>query len=177
MARVRLYLRSASGNPVFRFTRPDGTPDAIPALWLFTYVDTAAHVRLGNRLAAQAAHSDCIVDTGSPLTVIPEYVWSYFKPGVVTPLPFDPSMPQRHRSTSFGSSRYPYELGELAIRLRDLDRNAMDLRIVAQLTRDGGALTAPVVLGPRGGAIDGRVQHAESDSVAPFGQVWSLADP
>jgi hypothetical protein len=137
----------------------------------------AAHVRLGNRLAAQAAHPDCIVDTGSHLTVIPEYVWSYFKPGVVTPLPVDPSMPQRHRATSFGGGRYPYELGELTVRLRDLDRNVVDLRIVAQLTRDGGALTAPVVLGLRGGAIDGRVLHAEPDSAAPLGQAWSLADP
>jgi hypothetical protein len=144
---------------------------------LFAYVDMAMHVRLGSRLAAQAAHPDCIVDTGAHLSVIPEYVWSYFKPGVVMPLPFDSSMPQRHRSTGFGGGRYAYELGELTIRLRDLDGNTMGLRIIAQLTRDGGVLTAPLVLGLRGGAIDGRLLRAEPDPAAPFGQEWSLADP
>lgn len=27
---------------------------------------------------------------GSHLSIIPQYVWRQFKPGVVTPLPFDP---------------------------------------------------------------------------------------
>jgi hypothetical protein len=99
------------------------------------------------------------------------------KPGVVTSLPFDSAMPLHLRSTSFGGGRYPYELGELTIRLRDLDQNTLDLRIVAQLTRDGGALVAPMVLGLRGGVIDDRILHAEPDPTASFGQSWFLEDP
>lgn len=176
MARIRLYLRPLSGSSAFQFVRPGGTPDAIPALRLFTYVDLRTAVRLGRSLAAKAAHPDCVIDTGAHLSVIPEYVWSFFRPGIVTPLPFDPAMPQRHRSFFIGGGRYPYDLGELTLQLRDLDRRTMDVRI-AQLTRDGGTLTIPMILGLRGGAIDGRIFRSAPDPAAAFGQDWFLEDP
>ena len=134
------------------------------------------HVRPGGGDALRAGFPLCILDTGAPLSLIPEYIWSHFYPGAVTPLPFDPAMPLRHRSVAVGGGRYLYELGEIAIKLTDDRQRTMDLRIVAQFTRDGGALTIPMVLGLSGGAIDGRVLRSEPDSAAPFGQAWSLED-
>ena len=86
-------------------------------------------------------------------------------------------MPLAHRFVSVGNGNFPYELGELAVRLIDHNQRRMDLRIVAQFTRDGGALAIPMTLGLRGGAIDARVLRSEPDPAAPFGQVWWLEDP
>lgn len=177
MARIRLYLKYARGSPDFSFARPDGSSHSIPALRLRTFADLLTQVRPGGRNAVEAASPDCIIDTGSHLSIIPQYVWGQFKPGVVTPLPFDPAMPLQRRSVTVGGGRFPYDLGELMIQLRDLDRRTMDVRIVAQLTRDGGTLTIPMTLGLRGGAIDGRRLRAEPDPAASFGQSWWLEDP
>jgi hypothetical protein len=86
-------------------------------------------------------------------------------------------MPPIHRSVSVGNGNYPYELGELTVQLRDLDRRTMDLHLVAQFTRDSGALTIPMTLGLRGGVIDGRRLRAEPDPDVPFGQSWWLEEP
>ena len=177
MARIQLYLKPAKGSPRFQFLRAGGIRDSIPALRLFAYVNLMASVQPGSREAGEAAFPDCVIDTGSSLSVMPEYIWSHFKPGVVAPLPFDPAMPLFQRSVLFSGGRYPYELGDLTIRLTDLTSRTMDLRVVAQLTRDGGRLTAPMVLGLRGGVIDGRILRAEPDAAAPFGQGWLLEDP
>ena len=177
MARVRLYLKYARGSPDFRFIRPGGRSHSIPALRLQTFVDLMAQVRPGTDAALPASAPDCIIDTGSHLSIIPQYVWGQFKPGVITPLPFAPAMPNSRRFVTVGGGSHPYTLGELAIQLRDLDGRTMDLRIVAQFTRDGGALALPMTLGLRGGAIDGRILRSEPDSAAPFGQAWWLEDP
>lgn len=177
VARVQLYLKYARGSPDFRFMRPAGRFDSIPALRLQTYVDLMAQVRPGNEASLPASAPDCVIDTGSHLSIIPQYVWGQFKPGVIAPLPFAPAMPQSRRSVTVGGGRYPYDLGELAIRLRDSAGRTLDVRIVAQLTRDGGALTIPMTLGLRGGAIDGRVLRSDPDPAASFGQAWWLEDP
>lgn len=177
MARVRLSLMPDAGGQVFRFVRPGGVRDSIPALRLRALANLVPHVRPGGPDALRAALPECVLDTGSPLSVIPEYVWSHSYPGVVTPLPFDPAMPQPQRFVLIGGGRYPDELGELTVRLHDQNHQTMDLRIVAQFTRDGGVLTLPMILGLCGGAIDGRVPHAEPDPAGPFGQAWSLAGP
>ncbi len=177
MARVRLYLIPAANNAVFRFLRPGGVPDSIPALRLRAFVHLTSLVRTGGREAADAAYPECVVDTGAHLSLIPEYVWSHFRPGVVTPLPFDPAMPHHQRFVSVGGGNYPYELGELTVRLWDQDRRTLDARVVAQLVRNGTTQTVPMILGLRGGALDGRVLHAEPDPAAPFGQAWHLNDP
>ena len=177
MARVRLYLMAADGYPVFRFVRPGGALDSIPALRLRALLDLRPHVRPGGPAAANAAYPECILDTGSPLAIIPESIWSHFHPGVVTPLPFDSATPARQRFVTVGGGRHPYDLGELGIRLTDHDHRTMDFRIVAQLTRDGGALAIPMTLGLRGGVIDGRILRAEPDPAAPVGQAWWLEDP
>lgn len=170
MWRVRLYLMPARNNPVYRFVRPGGVRDSIPALELRAFVNLVLHVQPGGTNAAGAAYPKCIIDTGSSLSTIPEYIWNHFHPGAVTPLPFDPTMPFHHRSVTVGGGVFPYELGELGVRLTDYRQRTMDVRVVAQFTRDGGTLTLPMVLGLSGGAIDGRTLRSEPDSAAPFGQ-------
>jgi hypothetical protein len=161
---------------VFRFIRPGGIRDSIPALWLRVYVNLLAHVRPGTN-ALEVAFPNCVIDTGSHLSVLPEYIWSQFKPGVVRPLPFDPAMPQSLRSVSLGGGTYPYELGELRLRLLDRTGGTMDVTVVAQLIRDGGKFTAPMILGLRGGALDGRILRSQPDTAALHGQAWLLEDP
>ena len=177
MARVRLYLIPDHRNQVFRFVRPGGARDSIPVLRLRVLVNLVPHVRPGGSSALRAGFPECIVDTGSPLSILPEYIWRHFYPGVVTPFPFDAAMPQAERFVSVGNGNYPYDLGELAIRLIDQNQRTLDLRIVAQLTRDNGALAIPMTLGLRGGAIDGRILWSEPDPTAPFAQAWWLEDP
>jgi hypothetical protein len=177
VSRVRLYLHYDRGDPDFLFVRPGGKRDSIPALRVRADVDLVSHVRPSGPDALRAAYPECVLDTGSPISIIPEYVWSHFYPGAVTPLPFDVAMPSHRRFVSVGGGNFPYTLGELAIRLFDQKRRSMDLRIVAQLTQDGGALTIPMTLGLRGGVIDGRILRAEPDAAAPFGQKWLLEDP
>jgi hypothetical protein len=95
----------------------------------------------------------------------------------VTPLPFDPAMPQSLRNIAFGGGTYPYELCELQLRLRDLVGGVMDVTVVAQLIQDKGKLTTPMVLGLRGGVLDGRILRSLPDPNASFGQFWLLEDP
>ena len=100
-----------------------------------------------------------------------------FVPNAVTPLPFDSAMPASDRSVSVGNGNYPYELGELPIRLWDQNHRTMDLRIVAKFTQDNGLLTLPMTLGLRGGAIDGARHSQRAGPGASFGQAWWLEDP
>lgn len=177
MARVRLDLDFANGGAVFRFVRPGGGPGAIPALWLRAHARLVPLVRPGGWEALRAGIPDCIVDTGAPLTLVPESIWSRFRPGAVTRLPFDPAMPAANRSLTVGGGRFPYDLAELDVELFDHHGGGMTVRVVAQLTRDGGALAIPMLLGLSGGLLDGRVLRAEPDAGEPFGQRWTLEDP
>ncbi len=176
MARVQLLLRHPNKAHVLRFRRPGGRADALPALRLAVLVDMMPHVIPGPT-AGQAAFPDCVIDTGAHLSVIPESVRGQFKPGVVTPLPFDPSFPASLRIVAIGGSSFAYDLGEVRLRLRDLVGGALDVPVVAQLTRDGGALNAPMILGLRAGVLDGRVLHSEPDPAAPFGRAWWIEGP
>lgn len=176
MARVRLYLWQDSGNQVFQFVR-SGLRASIVAVRLRAFVNLVPLVRPGGAEAAGAAHPWCIIDTGSPLSIVPEYIWSHFRPGVVTRLPFDPAMPPHFRRVSVGNGNYPYELGDFPIRLWDQNQRTLDVRVIAKFTRDNGRLTLPMTLGLRGGAIDGRILRSEPDTTASFGQAWWLEDP
>ena len=177
MARVRLYLMTARYNPVFRFVRPSGVREAIPALRLRAFVNLRAYVAPGSQDAANATYPECILDTGAHLATVPEYIWTHFRPGAVTYLPFDPAMPVAQRAVTVGGGRYPYDLAELDVPLVDHHRGGMTVRVVAKFTRDGGALTTPMVLGLSGGFLDGRILRAEPDLGEPFGQRWTLEDP
>lgn len=177
MARVRLELAFTSNNAFFRFVRPGGVRAALPSLHVRVRASLVPHVRPGGSEALRAGLPLCILDTGAPLSIVPEYIWAHFLPGAVTPLPFDSAMPFQHRSVTVGGGRFPFDLGELDIRLTDSHQRTVNLRVVAQFARDGGALTIPIVLGLSGGALDGRVLRSEPDPAAPFGQAWSLEDP
>lgn len=176
MPRVRLYLDQPDPGHVFRFRRPDGATAQIPGLRLTVYVNLSLLVRPGPA-AIQAAFPHCLVDTGAYLTIIPERIWGRFRAGAVTPLPFDAAMPARLRTIDLPGGRFSYELAEVPIRVQDRAGAVLDLTAVAQITRDGGRLTIPMVLGLRGGVIDGRILHGEPDAAAPFGQSWMLEDP
>ena len=176
MARVQLYLDDLSRPHFYSFTRPDGTTDEIPGLRLKVFVNLMQLVVPGRR-AGEAAFPDCVLDTGAFLSIVPAYIWQQFRPGVITPLPFDPATPPGHRFLTIAGGRYAYELGEITARLEDPSRATMDVTLIAKFTRDGGRLTIPLTLGLRGGVLDGRVLHAEPDPTAPHTQAWSLADP
>jgi hypothetical protein len=173
---VRLYLDHSDTGHVFRFRRPDGTPAQIPGLRLKVYINLSALVRPGPT-ATHAAFADCILDTGAYLTIIPERVWSQFRPRAVATLPFDVAMPQNLRVISLPGGIFPYQLAEVPIHLQDRTGGFLDVTVVAQLTHDGGRLTIPMVLGLRGGILDSRVLRAEPDAAAPHGQTWTLEEP
>jgi hypothetical protein len=78
VARVRLYLMAETNDPVFRFIRAGGVSDSIPALRLRALVNLKQHIRTHGSHAAGAAYPKCIIDTGSHLSLIPEYIWSHF---------------------------------------------------------------------------------------------------
>ena len=88
-----------------------------------------------------------------------------------------PSCRSIRRRVTVGGGSYSFDLAELDLRLRDLDSRTIDLSITTKLTRDGGALQIPMLLGLRGGALDGRVLHSEPAPAAPSGQAWALDDP
>ena len=177
MARVRLYLWQNEPPYEYVFYRPDGSIDAIEALRLRAFVRFLGKVDVSTDAGKAAAFPDCLIDTGSHLTIIPEYIWRHFLPGVVTRLPFHPSMPAHHRRVVIAGGTFPYELGELVIPLRDQHGGGLDVTVVAKLTRDGGSLNIPLSLGLRGGFLDGHRLHADPDTATPHGQGWTLADP
>jgi hypothetical protein len=53
----------------------------------------------------------------------------------------------------------------------------MDVRVVAQLVRDGGRLNVPLTPGLRGGVLDSRALRAGPAPAAPYGRAWGLEDP
>lgn len=176
VSRVRLYLRHPISRPIFRFIRPGGIRDNLPALQLLAFVDLKALVQVGPD-AAEAAFPECIIDTGSHLINIPERIWSQLKPRATIPLPFDPSMPYSQRRVAFAGGVYPYYLAELTFQLHDLVGGMLQIKVVAQLLQDGGRLTTPMTIGLRGGVLDGRIFRSYPDPGAPFGEQWLLEDP
>jgi hypothetical protein len=177
VARVRLYLGPATPAHDYAFFRPDGSVGTIEGLRLRAYVEFLGMVDVSTKRGQRAAYPECVVDTGSFLTIVPEKLWRHFLPGVVTPLPFHPSVPAHLRRLTIAGGTFDYDLGELVIPLRDRRGGALDVIVVAKLTRDGGALNVPLTLGLRGGFLDGRVLRAEPDPAAPHGQAWTLEDP
>jgi hypothetical protein len=174
--RLRLYLDQAGGHLAHRFLRPDGSSDVIPCLRLITYANLLRQV-LRTPKAASIAVSRCVIDTGAYIGVVPEAVWCCLRPGVVTPLPFEPATPPQLRTITIAGGSYPFDLGEITLRLEDRAGGKLDVRLVAKFTRDGGALAIPLTLGLRGGVLDGRTLRAAPDPAAPFGQAWVLEDP
>ena len=175
MPRVRLSLVQPGIDHTFRFIRPDGRVDAIDAVRLRATVDFSGSVLTGLP-STWPAYPDCVLDTGSHLTTVPERLHRYFKPGVVTWLPFDPSMRADLRRLTIGGGVFTYALGEIAIRLRDRWGGSLDVSVVAQFVRDGGTLQLPLLLGLRGGLLEGRTLKAEPDANSPYGQSWILEE-
>jgi hypothetical protein len=175
---VRFYLTPPDQNPhTYTFFRPDGSVGMVEGLRLKSFVRFLGRVDTSTKAGKKAAFPECVVDTGSFLTIIPEKIWRYFLPGVVARLPFHPSFPAHHRILTIAGGTFPYELGELTIPLRDQSGGALDVTAVAKLTHDRGSLNIPLMLGLRGGVLDGRRFHADPDPTATHGQLWALTDP
>lgn len=155
MARVRLYLDQADPPHEYLFLRPDGSVGTIVGLRLWAYVRFLGRVDTRTADGRKAAFPDCIVDTGALLSVVPERIWRHFLPGVVTRLPFHPSMPQQYRRLIIAGGTFPYEIGELDIPLVDQEGGSLTVKVVAKFTQDGGALNIPLTLGLRGGFLEG----------------------
>jgi hypothetical protein len=177
VARVRLYLGAAKPPHSYVFVRPDGSTAAIAGLRLRAFVRFLGMVNTRTQEGRDAAFPDCVVDTGAFLTTIPESVWRHFLPGVVTRLPFHPSMPAHLRRLTIAGGTFPYELGELVIPLRDQHGGALDVTVVAKRTQDGGRLNVPLTLGLGGGFLGGRTLRAVPDAATPHGQVWTVESP
>lgn len=178
MQQVRLKLGQLNPNHGFKFTLPDGAVETMPALRLKAYVNLAKRTLPGlGRRSMNAAFPPCILDTGSHLTTIPEYIHSCLLPGVVDPLPFDSSMPRSMRVVSVAGGTFPYWLGRIPLTLVDLDGGALDVRLIAQFVEDRGALDhLPLILGLQGGLHEGRTLTSRPDATSPFGQSWLLEE-
>ena len=173
---LRLYLESVSPPQVVWFRRSSGTLDSLPALRLIAYANFM-RVLMPSRMAGEFAITRAVIDTGAHFSVVSELLWRRFRPGFVTPLPFDPLTPPHLRTITIAGGTFPYDLGELTIQLEYRNRTVFPVTVVAKLTQDGGRLTVPLTLSLRGGFLDGRILHGEPDPTAPFGQAWTLADP
>ncbi|WP_439622922.1 hypothetical protein [Gemmata sp.] len=128
-------------------------------------------------LSGDFAITAAVVDTGAFFTVVAERLWRQFRPGVVTPLPFDPLTPPHLRNITIAGGTFPYDLGELTLRLEDKNGSALAATVVAKLLRDGGRMPVPLTLGLRGGFFEGRTVHAEPDPAAAFGERWTIEGP
>jgi hypothetical protein len=49
--------------------------------------------------------------------------------------------------------------------------------VVAKFTQDGGALNIPLMLGLRGGFLEGGTLSVGPNASTPHGQSWVLANP
>ena len=94
----------------------------------------------------------------------------------MTPLAFPTGTPPGETRLVVAGGMYSYTLGEIVLRLEDSRRQRLDVAVVAELTRDGGALRIRLTIGLRGGVIDGRTLTAVPDPLAPFGQAWALEE-
>src|SRR5438270_11201423 len=120
MARVRLYLKDTNPPHDYRFVRPDGTIESIPGLRLRAYLNLSRIVVPGPDVI-HAAFPDCVVDTGSFLTIVPEMIWRHFRPGVVTRLRFAHGTPHGLLLVTIDGGIFHYDLYELYLPLLDSD--------------------------------------------------------
>lgn len=176
MPRLILYLDRADPTFALRFVRPDGTPGDLPQLRLITFANLFRQIRRRPD-AAQVGITKCVIDTGSPLSLVPEAVSQFLRPGAITPLPFLPSTPPDRRQVTVAGGRFPFDLGEITLRLEDKSGGRLDVTVVAMFTRDGGRLNVPLTLGLCGGVLDGRVLRSGPDPAAPHGREWTLDGP
>lgn len=173
---LKLYLDDSEIPHVIWFRRPDGSLNSLPAVRLIAHANflrCLAPAPTANTYAITKA----VIDTGAYFTIVAERLWWHFIPGYVTPLPFDSRTPAHLRTVTIAGGTFPYELGELTIRLEDRDRNVLPVTVIAKITRDGGRLPIPLTIGLRGGFFENRKLLAEPNATAMFGQLWTLTDP
>jgi hypothetical protein len=171
--RLKLYLTHPENPQIVWFRRPDGALDSLPALRLVAYANFMRHL-LPSIRARKYGITECAVDTGTHFSIVAEDLWQRFRPGFVTPLPFDALTPPALRTITVAGGTFPYTLGQLTFDLQDFELTALSVTVIAELARDGGRLPLPLILGLRGGFFDGRRLHAGPDPTSPFGQAWGI---
>jgi hypothetical protein len=170
---LKLYLELPDPALTVWFQRPDGTRHSLPMLRLTSRANFMRCL-MPSLAAGRFGITTAILDTGAYYSVIAERLWRHFLPGFITPLPFDPQTPPALRTLTFGGVTFPYTLGQLSFDLQDFDLTTLNVTLTAKLAQDGGRLALPLVLGLRGGFLDGRKVHAEPDPSAAFGQAWNV---
>ncbi|MCI0702137.1 MAG: hypothetical protein L0241_13725, partial [Planctomycetia bacterium] len=81
---LKLYLRQPQGVPIVWFRHPDGSLGSLVTLRLIAYANFMQALTPSIDAGGYAI-TECIVDTGSPYSIISDALWKHFKPGVVTP--------------------------------------------------------------------------------------------
>ena len=129
-----------------------------------------------------------IVDTGAPLTVFPDQVWSDFPPSVIRFLDVPPGGSPQTMLVS--GIRCPFRLGWIWVGVEDKEWTISSLpaqRVLAQFAEDGGRMKSNVLVGLSHSVLTGRrlvrettLEADESDPAElnrrrrTFGQVWRL---
>lgn len=96
--------------------------DSLPALRLFAYANFLRGLVPGPGVGRYAI-TECVVDTGAYFSIVAEDLWRRFRPGFVTPLPFDAQTPPSLRVTTIAGGTFAYTLGQLTLDLQDFDRS------------------------------------------------------
>lgn len=172
---MKLYLDQTDPRHVYSFLYPDQSVGTLPGLRLVAFADLRQHIT--NPALRRHAIQKCVVDTGAYLSIVPSGVARCLDMRTVTRLPFHPSVPPGLRVLVVAGISVSYELAELGMRLRDRDGQFLDIRLVAKFTQDGGRLPDTIVLGLRGGFLEGRTLRANPDPAVPHGQAWLLEQP
>ncbi len=124
---LKLYLQHLGPPQVVWFRQPDGSLDSLPMLRLIAF---ANFLRSLKREAGFDRYliTKCVIDTGAHSSIVAEDLWRRFRPGFVTPLPFDAQTPPQLRVITIAGGTFPYELGELTIQLEDQDHTTLPSR-------------------------------------------------
>lgn len=173
---MKLYLRETEPGLTVWVREPNGARRELPALRLVTFANLLRALRPGPA-AARYAMPTALVDTGAYCSLVGERLWSLFRPGFATPLPFDPQTPAHLRTVTIAGGTYPFTLAEVRFDLQDLDLNVLPVVLIAKFVHDGGRLPLALVLGLRGGLLEERTSTAVADPGAPHGQSWAVSAP
>lgn len=130
-----------------------------------------------------------IVDTGAPLTIFPDQVWSDFPPSVIRFLDAPANgLPQ---TMVVSGVRCTFRLGWIWLGVEDAEMPVSSLpaqRVLAQFALDGGRMKSNVLVGLSHSVLTGRrlvrettLEANELDPAEPirrrrtFGQTWRLS--
>lgn len=123
------------------------------------------------RLPGRAVTYDAIIDTGSPFTLVPEAIWTHFRPGSdFEELPYQAGYPVPQGQTAGWNFRFRMARLLQPLVLFDVNTQLSRDRVIVQLVEGNPPSTfrsnAPprVVMGLWGGALEGTNVRVETDA-------------